>query len=200
MKFWRSFPVAVPAWLAATALGIVAAWFGLRPVLDAAVPDRAAPLSAAEVRDLALPSAVAVPAPNPSSGTWPAGSASPSVSGTPAGPRSPSASARHPSAGAGAGSSTAPPAVVDGWTVTTQADGTTSYLRSFQVRGGSTVIRMVPGRVSLVSATPNADHSVQTSQNEPTRLVVQFTATQRYDIVDAMWWNDHPYAQVSRVG
>jgi hypothetical protein len=59
---------------------------------------------------------------------------------------------------------------------------------------------MTPGRVYLVSATPNPDFSVQPTQNDATRLVVQFVAAGKYDIVDAMWWNDHPYAQVSEVG
>ncbi|MBT8225697.1 MAG: hypothetical protein HKP61_10155, partial [Dactylosporangium sp.] len=59
MKSWRPSATVVLAWLAATALGIIVAWVGLRPVLDAAVPDRAAPLSAADVRRLAVPSAPA---------------------------------------------------------------------------------------------------------------------------------------------
>ncbi|MBT8226962.1 MAG: DNA mismatch repair protein MutL, partial [Dactylosporangium sp.] len=113
----------------------------------------------------------------------------------PSDPGQPPASAR-PSATGRASSSV----VVDGWTRTIQDDGTPSYLRGFQVRGGSTVIGMTPGRVYLVSATPSPDHVVEPSQSDPTRLVVRFIGTGRYDIVDAMWWNDAPYAQVSEVG
>ena len=196
MEFSRPPGAAGVAWLAATTLGVAMAWVGLRPVLDTAVPDRAAPLSAADVRRLAVPSTPALRVPGGAVGPSgrPAGSGGPSGSAT-ASPGRPSASK------ARSASATSPaPTVVDGWTVTTQSDGTVSYLRSFQVPGGSTVVRVVPGRVYLVSATPNPAYSVQTSQEDPTRLVVQFTATGRYDIVDAMWWNSAPNAQVSSVG
>ena len=89
---------------------------------------------------------------------------------------------------------------MDGWTVTTEADGSVSYLRSFQTPGGLAVIRMVPGLVSLVSATPSTGYTVTTTQDGDVRLVIQFTASQTSDIVDAIWWNDAPYAQVSHIG
>ncbi len=194
MRFWR--PPATPlAWLAATAASVAVAWVALRPVLDTAVPDRTAPLSATEIQHLALPSVP--PAPGPSG---PAGTPVPSGSPSPGGPASPSASGRPVASGGTPAGSVPSASGVDGWTVTVQADGTPSYLRSFQVPGGSAMIRMVPGRVFLVSATPNPDYSVQPSQSDPTRLVVEFIATGRYDVVDAMWWNDRPYAQVSHVG
>ena len=196
MKLWRPGRTVALAWLVATALGVGVAWFGLRPVLDVAVPDRSDPLSAAEVRKLAEPSAIPIP---PGYGSWPAGSPSWSGSVSPsqsASPKSSGSPKRSPSGKSPSPAST----IVDGWTVTTQPDGTLSYVRSFRVRGGSTVIRMTPGRVYLVSATPNPDFSVQPTQNDATRLVVQFVAAGKYDIVDAMWWNDHPYAQVSEVG
>ena len=161
----------VLAWLAATTVAIGVAWVGLRPVLDTAVPDRVAPLSADDVRRLALPRAASLPAAAPT----------PTATGTPP----------HASAAA---------TVLDGWTVTTSGDGSLSYLRSFAVAGGSAVIRMVPGQVFLVSATPSPQYAVTVTQHEPVRLVVQFTATGRYDVIDAMWWNDRPYCQVSHVG
>ncbi len=187
MRFWRPGVVTL-AWVAATALGAATAWVGLRPVLDAAVPDRSVPLSAADVRHLARPSAAPVPVPS---------LAGPATA-TP--PPSSSASARPGRSPSVPPASTPPPVVVDGWTVTTLPDGTPSYLRSFQVPGGSTVIRMTPGRVYLVSASPNPDYTVTPIQNDPGRLVVQFVATGRSDIVDAIWWNGAPYAQVSHVG
>jgi hypothetical protein len=169
-------------------------WVGLRPVLDTAVPDRAVPLSAADLRHLATPSAAPIPTPS-----LPVRNPSTAGSPSPAPRRSTSASAL------GSGSArvkpgSPSPATVDGWTVTTQADGTPSYLRNFQVPGGTTVIRMVPGKVSLVSATPNPDYTVQTTQNAPDRLVVEFLRSGTSDIVDAIWWNDAPFAQVSHVG
>lgn len=198
MRLRRPDLLGAMAWVLATAMGIGVAWFGLRPVLDAAVPDRADPPSAAEVKRLAVPPPIAVPAPTrpPSGASGPSGSASASASrsgSASAVPASPGRSTARPPA-------SSPPVVVDGWTVTTEADGSRSYLRSFRVPGGSTVIRMVPGRVSLVSATPSPGYSVTTGQPDPTRLVVQFSASARYDIVDALWWNDHPYAEISNVG
>ena len=189
MAFWRSPGTGALAWLVATTLGVAVAWVGLRPVLDAAVPDRAAPLSAADVQRLAVPSAAMVRQP------------APSASGSAAAPSSPTSAPASPSPRRSSQAPLSPaPVVIDGWTVTTQADGTVSYLRGFQVSGGSTVIRMTPGRVHLVSATPGPSYSVETNQSDPTRVVVQFTASGTYDIVDAMWWNDRPYAQVSHVG
>lgn len=193
----RRFPGAVTlAWVSATALAVAVAWVGLHPVLNAAVPDRATPLTAADVRHLATPSD-APPAPvvsrsTPSASTSPPGS--PTQPSPSASPGSATRSSARPSP------SSEPATVVDGWTVTTQPDGSRSYLRSFQVRGGAAVIRMTPGRVYLVSATPNPDFSVEPRQSDPTRLVVQFTAAGRYDIIDAIWWNDQPYVEVSHVG
>lgn len=192
--------MAVGAWVAATTVGVVVAWIGLRPVLNAAVPDRATALPAADLRHLTPAAPQSVPAVSPA--VPPASSAQP-----PASPTKPASFSAAPSAVAATttGAATSPAAspstsVVDGWTVTTQPNGSQTFLRTFEVPGGTAVVRMVPGKVSLVSATPKADYSVQTSQPDPTRLVIQFVATNRYDIVDAMWWNGHPYVQVSRVG
>jgi hypothetical protein len=200
MEFWRSPATAWLAWFVSTALAVGVAWVGLRPVLDTAVPDRDAPLSAADVRRLAVPSAAVQPRPPEPDGTSDS-RRSPGPTSL-AGPVRPSSSrpSGSPGQSAGAPGSSSSPVVVDGWTRTTLSDGTPSYLRSFQVTGGSTVIRIVPGRVHLVSATPSPNYSVQTTQSDPTRLVVQFTGSGRYDIVDAMWWNENPYAQVSEVG
>jgi hypothetical protein len=184
MAPWRT-PAVVLAWLAATGLGAGVVWVGLRPVLDTAVPDRTVALSAADLRHLATPSAPPVPTPS-----LPPASPSHAAPSTGASPHrsSPSSPAAVPSPSS---------STVDGWTVTVARDGTPTYLRTFQVPGGTAVIRMVPGTVSLVSATPNADYTVRTTQNQPSRLVVQFLRSGTSDIVDAIWWNDAPFAQVS---
>lgn len=171
MRLWRYATVGA-AWLTATALGGVAAWAGLQPVLDTAVPDRSAPLSAAEARGAPARPSTPVPAtPTPS----------------------PSRPDRSPTL--------APPTerTVHGWTVTTDPDGGRSWTRRFQVTGGSAVVRVVPGAVTLVSATPVAGYTVQTTQQGADRLVVQFVGTGRSQTVDAMWWQGGPYAQVTHV-
>jgi len=160
----------VAAWCACTALSIGVSWFALRPVLGTAVPDRTAPLTASELRQLAP---MTVP-----------------VSPPPASPSSRPASPR-PSTAA----PTAARTVRDGWTV---SGG--SYLRSFHVDGGDAMVRVEPGRVRLVSATPRPTWTVHVEQNQPDRLIVRFLKGQTVFLIDAMWWEERPFAQVSRVG
>lgn len=151
-------------------------------------------------------------APGPAGSAVPSGSApsrspAPSGRGTPSGP--PGTASPTPTGGTGPDSTAVatvdpvapmrPLSTVDGWTVSTAADGTVSYLRSFATAGGTAVITMVPGRVSLVSATPNADYTVRVLQDGSRRLVVQFLAANTADIVDAIWWVDHPYAEVTHL-
>jgi hypothetical protein len=101
---------------------------------------------------------------------------------------------------------TAPPkatpsaTVVDGWTLTIGADGVRTYLRSFRVDGGQAVIRMTPGRVRLVTATPAEGYAVDTAQSEPDNLAVQFTEQDHYFVIHALWHNDAPFADVREVG
>jgi anaerobic glycerol-3-phosphate dehydrogenase len=90
--------------------------------------------------------------------------------------------------------------VVDGWTVTTDSDGETVYVRSFRVDGGQAVIQMSEGKVDLVTATPSPGYTVQTVQNEPANLAVQFTEQNHYFIIHALWHNNAPFAEVSEVG
>lgn len=84
--------------------------------------------------------------------------------------------------------------------MTTNSDGETVYVRSFRVDGGQAVIQMTGGRVDLVTATPSPGYTVQTVQNEPGNLAVQFTEQDHYYIIHALWHNNAPFAQVSEVG
>lgn len=178
--------VPVLGWCAATLASIGVATVALQPVLRTATPDLAsAPLDRAAA---APPPVTSAPAPPPSSP-----SATPSPSPSPAAsrsrPTSPTATTPPPS----------PATVVDGWTVTTGSDGQTTYTRSFRVGGGSAVIRMTPGRVHLVTATPNPGYTVDVVQNEPGNLAVQFTEPNHYFVIHAVW-QGKPVAQVSEVG
>ncbi|GHJ48564.1 hypothetical protein Cs7R123_59060 [Catellatospora sp. TT07R-123] len=74
-----------------------------------------------------------------------------------------------------------------------------SYLRSFATAGGDAVIRIAAGAVHLVSATPRGTYRVAVSQTEPNRLVVQFYDTGRQFLIDTMWWQEKPWAQVSDI-
>lgn len=84
----------------------------------------------------------------------------------------------------------------DGWAF---ADGV--FTRTFDVLGGTATIRIVAGHVELVSATPkNGYTSNVLPQDSPQRLVVRFDRPGGpASIIDAMWWQERPYAEVSEV-
>jgi hypothetical protein len=185
----RSSRVWVPVlgWCVSTLASIAVGMVALQPVLRAAAP---APATVPAGRAPAIAGQPAVslaptPSASASAGRW----GTPSPSGSPRAAATPTA-----------GGPERTPTVVDGWTVTTSADGTPTYMRSFRVAGGQAVIRMTPGKVTLVSATPNPGYSVDTVQNEPGNLAVQFTEANHYFIIHALWHNDAPFAEVSEVG
>ncbi|GIJ61385.1 hypothetical protein Vau01_089010 [Virgisporangium aurantiacum] len=170
-------------WCAATLASVALASVALLPVLRTGTPsadDTAAEFAAAPI------------GPEPTSVALPPGSASPST----APPSSRPPASRSPKAPP----PSQPVRVVDGWTVTTNPDGETVYVRSFRVDGGQAVIQMTEGRVDLVTATPSPGYTVQTVQNEPGNLAVQFTEQNHYYIIHALWHNNAPFAQVSEVG
>ena len=200
--------VPLVGWLAATLTSIVLASVAMLPVLRTATPDGGALVSADQLRDagpgepIPLPSAPSVPAP----------SATPSSAGTTTrtpgsaptlDERAPATATSPPPATT---TTTPPPAarpettVEDGWTVTTDAAGGRTYLRSFRVEGGQAVIRISGGRVQLVTATPSEGYEVATVQNSPDNLAVYFNEPNHSFIVHAVWNVDRPFAQVSEVG
>ncbi|WP_239153423.1 DNA mismatch repair protein MutL [Virgisporangium aliadipatigenens] len=180
--------VPVLGWCASTLASIAVGMVALQPVLRAAAPPPAPDL-AARAPQIAGQPAPSLPSALPSATPSGSRSAGPSATGSPR--------AASPPAAGGAEKT---PTVVDGWTVTTSADGTKTYMRSFRVAGGQAVIRMTPGKVTLVSATPNPGYSVDTVQNEPGNLAVQFTEANHYFIIHALWHNNAPFSEVSEVG
>ncbi|MDP9797169.1 hypothetical protein J2S43_005681 [Catenuloplanes nepalensis] len=196
MRIWQLGGGAV-AWVLATVLGAVTVWVGLRPVLNTALPDRAIPLSASDLRRLS-------PAPVPPVSTLPSES-TPSV--TPSAPAStPAADPPVPTPSRTAARSSAPteqqaaPApkqtVVNGW-IATEVDGKVTYVRSFKVDGGQAVIQIVDQVVSLESATPATGFAADTAQPSPERLVVRFTGGGRAYTIDALWFNNGPFHEVT---
>jgi hypothetical protein len=95
---------------------------------------------------------------------------------------------------------TSPGRVVDGWTVLTETDGSLTYLRTFASLGGDAAVKVRVGRATLVSATPRPGYTVIVLQPALSRVVVQFVAGTRMSIVDAMWWNNAPWGEVTEVG
>jgi hypothetical protein len=191
--------VPVLGWCAATATSVALASVALLPVLRTATPAESAPISVDQLSG----SDVVLPSPPPRS--TPDRATGPRATNSPARIRSarPSGSPERTSPAPPPRRTTAPPAattVEDGWTVTTEADGSKSYLRSFHVEGGQTVIRITDGAVHLVTATPSDGYSVATVQNSPENLAVYFNEVNHSFIIHAVWNVDRPFAEVSEVG
>ncbi|MGA5305403.1 DNA mismatch repair protein MutL [Nucisporomicrobium flavum] len=202
MRSRRSwFPVL--GWCAATLTSVALASVAMLPVLRTATADESALVSVDQLRDSTVLSPTPAPPPPPPS---------PSVtSSAPEKPRSPSA-ARSPSRtrstpATRAPTTTTPPprddsttTVEDGWTVTTNGDGDRTYVRSFRMEGGQTVIRAADGVIKLVTATPADGFSVATVQNTADNLAVYFNEVNHSFIVHVVWQAGKPFAEVSEVG
>jgi hypothetical protein len=176
---WHAFRSAV-VWAAATLAGIGVCWWGVRPVLNAAVPDRLVAFpTVSEAPALALPAAPThLPSPSPSR-----------RSPSPSDPPSPSASAGTPSA-------PPPPTAVDGWT--RFPDG--HYTQTFQLVGGTATISATDGTMELVTATPKPGNVMTIAPSAEDRLVVTFTGLRlQVSTVDASWAGGRPTAKVTEL-
>ena len=193
-------------WCAATLSSIALASVAMLPVLRTAAPDEGALVSVDRLAGAAPATPASLPpVPSTPATTRPAPTTRPPTTATTT-PEDPPDAGRSPAAPARTTRTTTAPAapstttVEDGWTVTTNADGEKSYVRSFRVEGGQTVIRMTEDRVRLVTATPNDGYSVATVQNEPDNLAVYFNEVNHSFIVHAVWRVDRPFVQVSEIG
>ncbi len=187
---------------------IALAWVAMTPVLRTATDDEGTLVSLDQLRD----TGETLPTPMPSASSAPA--TRESASGEASTSRTPT---RTKSSSAAPATSTTPPesktpaksrtpvqkpttTTEDGWTVTTGGDGARTYVRSFQVEGGRTVIRATNGVIELVTATPANGFSVATVQNTPDNLAVYFNETNHSFIVHVVWQAGKPFPQVSEVG
>ncbi|GAB7050611.1 hypothetical protein [Catenuloplanes indicus] len=196
MRIWQLGGGAM-AWVLATVLGAVTVWVGLRPVLNTALPDRAIPLSASDLRRLSPAPAppVVTPSPSPTLSVTPSSSPSPPAVRESAAAPVPTA-ARSSAPTREAGPAAPKQSVVNGWTAT-ETNGKVTYVRSFKVDGGQAVIQIVDQVVSLVSATPATGFATDTAQPSPERLVVRFTGGGRAYTIDALWFNNGPFHEVT---
>jgi hypothetical protein len=191
----------VLGWCAATLTSIALASVAMLPVLRTATADEGALVSVDRLSGTpatSLPPVPTTPATSRPATTAPAEppptTEAPSDTGrSPSSSPSPSRTRTSPAA-------PATTTVEDGWTVTTGADGRKSYVRSFRVEGGQTVIRMTEGNVRLVTATPSDGYSVATVQNEPDNLAVYFNEVNHSFIIHAVWRVDRPFVEVSEIG
>ena len=190
-------------WCAATLTSVALASVAMLPVLRTATPEGSALVSVDQLRESGevapspLPqvsAAAPAPRPEPSATPSPSRSRSAKPSGTPA---RTSATPSPPKTTSAAASTTT---TEDGWTVTTDGDGTKSYVRSFRVDGGQAVIRMTEDKVEVVTATPSDGYSVATVQNSPDNLAVYFNEVNHSFVIHAVWHVDRPFVEVSEVG
>jgi len=191
----------VLGWCAATLTSVALASVAMLPVLRTATPDESALVSVDQLR-----AGEAEPTPQPpASGSAPGPEPEPSTTKSPSRTRSskpggtPSRTAATPTQAR----TTAPAqgtTTEDGWTVTTDGDGTRTYVRSFRVDGGQAVIRMTEDKVVLVTATPSDGYSVATVQNSPDNLAVYFNEVNHSFVIHALWNVDKPFVEVSEIG
>ncbi|MEV4640438.1 DNA mismatch repair protein MutL [Actinoplanes sp. NPDC049548] len=191
-------------WCAATLTSVALASVAMLPVLRTATADESALVSVEQLRDseqiTPTPAPVAPPPPT-------AGPTSPAATKSPDAARSPSRSKTSPPPAKTTATPPPSPSKItttttteDGWTVTTDSDGNRSYLRSFRVDGGQTVIRGSDGIIKLVTATPNDGYAVATVQNSPDNLAVYFNEVNHSFIVHVVWKDTKPFAEVSEIG
>jgi hypothetical protein len=191
----------IAGWCAATATSIVLASIAILPVLRTDSPTDTA-LSGIDQ----LPAAQTdLPAPLPSVTSSAPSSDRPDPSPTTRKPKpsktSPTPSAKPKPPPTTPATTTPPTTTEDGWTVTTEDDGSRTYVRSFQVEGGQAVIKMTSaGVVSLVTATPADGYAVQKTQDSPGNMAVYFNETNHSFIIHAVWNIDRPFTEVSEVG
>lgn len=194
----------VLGWCAATLTSVALASVALLPVLRTATPDESALVSVDQLRDSGeveptpQPSTAATPSPEPEpdpTTTSPSRTRSSKPTGVPS--RSSATPATTKPTTTPAESTTT---IEDGWTVTTDGDGTKTYVRSFRVEGGQAVIRMTEDVVKLVTATPSDGYSVATVQNSPDNLAVYFNEVNHSFIIHAVWRVDRPFVEVSEIG
>jgi hypothetical protein len=160
-------------WAVLTVLAGGAVWWGLSPLLGAGGPWFARP-------EPQVSTSVAVPGstPPPPVGT------SPPVPPKSTPPKPPVTSSPVPASSS-----------YDGWAF---ANGV--FTRSFDMLGGTATMRIVDGEVQLVTQSPRPGYISTVEQPYPGRLVVRFYLPGGpASIIDAMWLNAHPYAELSEV-
>ena len=194
----------VLGWCAATLTSVALASVAMLPVLRTATADESALVSVEQLRDSAEITPTPVPVIPSSPTADPADSAEPTRPRSPSAARSPSRTRTKPPTPtpttAPASESPSRTTVEDGWTVTTDGDGDRTYVRSFRLEGGQTVIRAGDGVIELATATPADGFSVATVQNTEDNLAVYFNEVNHSFIVHVVWRVDRPFVEVSEIG
>ncbi|GII25011.1 hypothetical protein Pme01_46080 [Planosporangium mesophilum] len=172
---------AIATWLVATSLGISLSWFGVRPVLDAAVPER---LVAFPVAEPGSP----LPTPAPRSPSADTRVVPPSHRAV---PRSPKPSARP----ASPSPAPAPPVRSPFAEWTPLGDG--EYVRRFQLSGGDVTVLATDASVELLSATPQPLYVMTILPTGQNHFIVSFTTILRSSRLEISLLDDAPAVTVT---
>jgi hypothetical protein len=187
---------AIATWAVATGVGIGVSWFGVRPVLDTAVPERliAFPDAGPHKTPLAQTPAGRLPE-STESGTRSAGS--PPVAPVSGSPQPIPRPASQPASPAASPDVTTPPPAPPSteWTPTAAR----GYTRTFRMVGGRATVRAGNGSVELVSATPRPGYVMAVTPVGDSPLVVTFTNVTRTSKLEVFWVDDKPAATVTEI-
>ncbi len=173
--------VHVAGWTLATGAMIGLSWYGVRSVMDSAVPEEPHSLSVAGSlpADDSVPSPVTEPStpsasPSVSASATPSPSATHSATGTPSAPKTSARPPQHPPGGSFPGQPTISPG-----------------RHTYTVDGGKVVLDIGPSSATFVSATPNPGWSAKWWQ-ETGWIRVQFTSGDNRASAVFCSWNGHP--------
>jgi hypothetical protein len=86
------------------------------------------------------------------------------------------------------------PSMFEGWQFVNGV-----FTQTFTLEGGTATVRISDGRVSLVSAEARNGYTATPRQPSAQRLVVEFFDGTHFFVLDAMWWENRPYATVTQV-
>jgi hypothetical protein len=162
------------AWAVATSVTVGVSWLGIRSVLAVAAPNHVAPLSAADMREVAPPSPSPSPTPSPVATVLPSPAAIVSPVTKPS------------------------PTPIETWAPFPDGKGGTAYRRTFRSIGGDVTIVSARGDVKIESSKPKQGYKVNVNRESGESVMVTFASARKASRVWAKWTNG-PYAEVTEV-
>jgi hypothetical protein len=173
-------------WTVGTAATVGACWLGLRSVLDAAAPQRAAPFSAAELARVA-------PSPTVTGGADP--QAVP-VAETQAAPTSAAPTTTTPPRTTAAPTTAPPSPTAEPWVAVRSGRGGTAYTRTFHLQAGDVSFYVDPYDVHVTDSRPRPGYTLVSTRYDSRSLLVSLLSNQRASRVYVSW-RGGPYAEVT---
>lgn len=86
------------------------------------------------------------------------------------------------------------PSSYEGWQLSNGV-----FTQTFDLEAGKATVRIVGGRVELVSSQARNGYTVTPRQPSPDRLVLEFYNGTHFYVLDAMWWENRPYSKLTQV-